>query len=583
MFPDVEIAQLVRIFRVGGLYQLQEQKHRLQTLIQAGAQRSRLVLSLGARRRLETQLARNTSKLEGVRELIGQLRQNIKFEGSAFVIFRRRDMANRLYARLADSKWSSYFIYHRVRRRKQFVRLEDQILQFRRAPEPSDIIWQHLGAENLRMYLIRLLEFFLHIVFLATSAGIFVLLEKFQDMYHDRTKGNTSFASYVALFFISLSVSVVVMVVVFVGKLVINRLAVATHCVTHSEQDQTILSKLLHFNMSCSVITPFYFAVIQNVKKSEFWIPNLYFLVAFSTFSHLSYRLVNPSYFFTAARRLIMEKYAGYRGYHQERLNEIYTNERTNVPDLLSNCDKIFLFAIVYAQFFPLIPLLCLFALAITYWCDRYLILYKWSEPHYQSDAIFLKNKGNMSWKLLCFSLITQMTYLYDLVVSKTQISSILAQVFIFFQLTLNVLYFGFFFFLDKKQVLYYENHGRAQQKPLRADDFNAYEFENDYSRCNPVTNVHANQRYVAYRQELESDDERRSKVGVRGSPEQNTAVGNASDLRSSFFSDSIFDPTDELTIQTLRPARRDLVSSFAIRSMNPALATSQYEHDKPL
>ena len=123
----------------------------------------------------------------------------------------------------------------------------------------------------------------------------------------------------------NLATSFFIMVIIFVGKLIINKLA-DTQCYSvHSQQDKAVLTKLLFFNMSCNIVVPFVFAqyIVKNQNAIN-WLPNLFFMVIFSCFSHLSYRLMNPVLIVALVRRFLVRRYRKFEIYHQEKLNKIY-------------------------------------------------------------------------------------------------------------------------------------------------------------------------------------------------------------------------------------------------------------------
>jgi hypothetical protein len=58
-----------------------------------------------------------------------------------------------------------------------------------------------------------------------------------------------------------MGMSFFIMVLIFVGKIIINKLSLARGYSTNSRTDQAILTKLLFFNMTCNVIVPYIFAL----------------------------------------------------------------------------------------------------------------------------------------------------------------------------------------------------------------------------------------------------------------------------------------------------------------------------------
>ncbi len=101
-------------------------------------------------------------------------------------------------------------------------------------------------------------------------------------------------------------------------------------------------------------------------------------------------------------------------------------------------------------------PFISILALVITYWVDKYLILHKWSEPHYQSDAVFKQNKENMVWMLLCFTFLNTLSFFKHIFQDKNIFQNTEVEVIVILQYFFLAFYAFYIFVVNKSDSFYF-------------------------------------------------------------------------------------------------------------------------------
>ncbi|KRW98828.1 hypothetical protein PPERSA_10599 [Pseudocohnilembus persalinus] len=141
---------------------------------------------------------------------------------------------------LDDKKNPQFFIY-------------DKPVKIKKAPEPDDIIWENFGIPPGKKLVSRIIEFILHITFLAVCTATFMGLYEFQN-YLKNTYPELNDIYNIYDLIMSFFFSSAIMMFIFAGKLVIFKLTMLRYYQTYSQRDSNLMTKYLFFNMSASII-----------------------------------------------------------------------------------------------------------------------------------------------------------------------------------------------------------------------------------------------------------------------------------------------------------------------------------------
>jgi hypothetical protein len=127
---------------------------------------------------------------------------------------------------------------------------------FERAPEPTDIIWEHLDITDFRKFKNTFITYFFSFILVAACFGIIYGLTEAKIKYTESTKDVKSLTVKIATNVIGAIISLVIVIINQSLRLVVRKASLYEECSTNTSQNLSVSLKLTLIRFVNTAIVP---------------------------------------------------------------------------------------------------------------------------------------------------------------------------------------------------------------------------------------------------------------------------------------------------------------------------------------
>lgn len=264
-----------------------------------------------------------------------------------------------------------------------------QRLTVSKAPEPQDIIWEHLEYSFCQRFIRGLLLYFLSIILMGISFGCVLGLTTLQ--YNSEQKYEDNF---ILKYGVSLSISAVIAIINFLITMVFKYLAPLEKPWTHTQLYLSLSIKLTVFTFFNAGIIPLVTnGILYGWDSYDMLVSNM--LMLFLTGSILSplislthYDVLMQCFFQWLIERKHHNKSKTLKDYTQRDLNSYYEGPSMGISCQYSTLAKQILMTFFYMPIFPLGAVLTLIGYILVYVVEKFKLLRVYKKPEMLNQEI---------------------------------------------------------------------------------------------------------------------------------------------------------------------------------------------------
>ena len=357
---------------------------------------------------------------------------------------------------------------------------ERRPLNGKRAPEPSDIIWENLGAGFLKKWLLRCMTTFVTILILCICfAMIYGCTIYRQDINDTYTRSETqTFSDLSKNRMASILPALGVIAINFVLARLIRLFSSFEKITTFTGYNTSVAVKLT----IAQCINTALIAIIVSPDSDDWFTPyglvvNMTYIFISNTVVGALVSIISPVYLIKTIR-----KWSARRDKFlvQGQANTLYEGPPVDMAQRYANVAKTLIVVFAYA---PIIPLGFLFGLAtlvLDYWVDKILLLRRHARPLRMSGDMARVMVSSVPWAVMIYA-IMNFIFIYEL----NEDDSAPAFIWMLIAICINILPLRILF----QPILRKCCKWRVQADVPSANyEDEAVKFIDDYDRVNPVT-----------------------------------------------------------------------------------------------
>ena len=330
------------------------------------------------------------AKLEECEKQLNQLAKTVTKTGIAFVSLKTQGQASSFVDRWKGRGHGKYFRCFRKTHRSKF---KGRTVEVKRAPEPTDIIWENLVFSKTSRVLRTLVTTVLLAVILCCSFFILYGLAKWQkDLYDNIGKGDDE--SERRKTEVELS-SLPPAIIIFIFNIVLDRtirvMSDFEHKHTHTDQILSISWKLT-LVMSLNTLL---FPLLTHREESEWYTPgglanNIFWVAITAAFVKPLFTLLSPLAIWKLYRRWDVKRVIEHQSAYisQGQANQIFQNDEVDAAAWYADIMIKFLLCLAYTPLLPLIVPIILLGLVLEYWINKWLLLRHSCRPRLLNEKI---------------------------------------------------------------------------------------------------------------------------------------------------------------------------------------------------
>jgi len=377
----------------------------------------------------------------------------------------------------------------------RFDKLAGKVVVVKRAPEPTDILWENLGFTSLERLKKRLVSNLVMLILIAIGFSIVMMINWAQD----RVKNGVGQGIYVQL--LSLTSSVMIffwdLLSAHVIKFLSNKEKNSTLTGFYKEAAGKLsrmqlintgfiplLAKIvIADNFSSSLSFKDRFSTINIYGKGGL-IENMYFVFIVHAFLQPIVTLFDPSYIY---KRWLQKKGAD-EDYcdkmTQRQAHHFFEGADMDMADKYATLIRTILLASFYAPAIPFALIFSLVGLLLTYWADKYVLLRRIALPKSLNNDLTNTMVEYLEWMAFMFSL-GNLMFMYTLKDSQSDLVYD-STASIWNWITLGVSLFHIYFPMEwLNRILFPITKERTETDSYEQARF---DFTTDYDIENPIT-----------------------------------------------------------------------------------------------
>lgn len=428
---------------------------------------------------LERKIAKLASRLASIEAHYGAGKDSDLRVGQVFVTFATKEDATNVIENFAGNTVTRFL--WRLCGSGSFDSLlfERKVIKAKRAPEPSDIIWENIGASFWKKWLLRAITTLVTLIVLGICLGMIYGCTIYRKSINDSYKAtdNQSFTDLSKNRMASILPALGVIAINFVLARLIRKFTSYEKMTTFTRFHTLVAVKLT----IAQCVNTALLAILVSRDWEDWFL--LFGLVVDMTYIFISNTVVgalvsviSPSYILKSIRRCFATRN---RFLVQGEANALYEGPPVDMAQRYANVTKTLIVVLAYA---PIIPLGYLFGMAtllLDYWVDKVLLIRRHARPLRMSGEMSQVMVSMVPWAVMIYA-IMNFVFIYKL----NQDDSAPAFIWMLITIGINFLPIGTIFRKFSRKCCWKVQADSAS--PLYEDK--AIEFIDDYDRANPVT-----------------------------------------------------------------------------------------------
>ena len=309
--------------------------------------------------------------------------------GVAFIAFETEAMAKRVLGRFKSSFVNRYLFGHCFY--GTFRLFKNRVMNVKKAPDPTDIIWENLQFSRSNRLFRQFLTLFVLAVILVISYFLLYGLAKWQkELSDERNRAGDSRG----IDYTSIPAAAIILIINILLDLAIRGLSYFEHHHTYTEQTLSTARKLTVVLSLNTLLFP----LLAHLGSEDWYKPgglaNGVFWVAISgAFAKTVIKLVHPLWVWKWVRKWQVTR--AMKGRHlfvsQAKANFYFQKEEIDIADCYSDLLVRFLFTLAYVPLMPLVVPIMLIGYLADYWVNKYVLLRNSCRPKFLNEKIAFK------------------------------------------------------------------------------------------------------------------------------------------------------------------------------------------------
>lgn len=359
--------------------------------------------------RLDKDLQRAEKKLAALKN------QKPEYSSIAYVTFEMASQADFIRDKFKLTLWQQIVIYFvswlsfccpcGFESKYQF---QGKSVIVKRAPEPTDIMWENLGSR--KSLFSRIVTRFVTIVLIALTFGVTFLINWGQQ--------RIDIEDTIVVQIFSIIGSVVIAISNAVLSLTIDHLTRFERHYTYTHFLQGVANMLTLaqvFNSAFStLIVEFLLADTpegkDRLQSVNFYGPggvleNIYWVFITNSVLTPFLTMFDFGYIFKVFRRIISANKDGTANMMQKDAHNLYEGSNMLIPVKYATTMKMMLMACFYAPFMPFSLIYAVAGLVLCYWADKYVLLRRHALPKSLNDSLAKDMVESLEWAAFFFSM----------------------------------------------------------------------------------------------------------------------------------------------------------------------------------
>ena len=331
-------------------------------------------------------------KLAICKDQLSELSKFVPKTGIAFVSLNTQQQVSDFLHRWKGRGIKKYFSCCQDKTGKMF---KGRTLKVKRAPEPTDIIWENLVYSRINRILRTFVTTVLLAVILCCSFFILYGLAEWQkDLYDNMAVSDRESTTGEKKSSIEFS-SIPPAIIIYVFNIVLDRTVrvMATFEHRHTFTD-TLLSTSWKLTIVMSLNT-ILFPLLTHRYSSEWYTPgglanNIFWVALSASFVKPFFKLFGPMFLWKLYRRWDLTRSIDKRSafISQGKANLIFQNPEADVAAWYADIMIKFLLCLAYTPLLPLIVPIILLGFGLEYWIDKWLLLRRSCRPRLLNEKI---------------------------------------------------------------------------------------------------------------------------------------------------------------------------------------------------
>jgi len=332
------------------------------------------------------------NKLDEYKNELIKLANTVTKTGIAFVSLKTQDQVNRFLNRWKGRGIKKYFSCFQGSTGKKF---KGNTVRVKRAPEPSDIIWENLVYSRKSRVLRTLVTTVLLAGILCCSFFILYGLAQWQkDLYDNLGEGDkksTTGEKKSSIEFSSIPPAIIIYVFNIALDKTVRLMSTFEH--RHSYTDE-ILSVSWKLTIVSSLNT-LLFPLLTHTDSSEWYTPgglanNIFWVALSAAFVKPVFKVCYPYFIWRCYRRWdikrVIKRQSAYIS--QGQANRIFQHCEIDVAACYADVMTKFLLCLAYTPLLPLIVPIILLGLGLEYWINKWVLLRQSCRPRFLNGKI---------------------------------------------------------------------------------------------------------------------------------------------------------------------------------------------------
>jgi len=312
--------------------------------------------------------------------------------------------------------------YHIFFSEDEFTRHDfgEKKVKIRRAPEPSDILWEnieYIGQEKLKIRLLTYIG-----TFMATCFGIILVVNYSQGMAQSHYGKSSGVAQG-----LSIVVSLVIFLTNSILAQIIKYLTSFEKHITYTHYLRGVAQKLSIAQFMNTALTNLFAQLILassgsvssglenlNIYGKGGLLENMYYIFITNAFLPPILTILDPSYFLKLFQRRRLEKKGSHNKLTQMKANLLYEGPILDLPFKYAGMIKTVLLATFYTPAMPFALIFTTVGLALWFWADKWVLIRRLVLPKSINNDLTDSMVEYLEWAVFTFAA-GNVVYVYTL------------------------------------------------------------------------------------------------------------------------------------------------------------------------
>ena len=372
---EVQVAKIVRGYDIGKYINLQRRKTVLQALL---AEKD-----VKDRPKLEKEYKTVKEEVDNIEDQSGK---GLEASTYAFVTFEKEEHAQKALKQLSFTSLIQNFFFiigcYSCFSGKKFrnkVRLN-----VRRAPEPSDIIWENLGTphseKTKRRFITNIVSVIVIVICGAILIGVNIGKDKLSELKGDSTDKYNIRA--IGIQILSVLIAFLISVLNTSLKLSTRKFASYEHHATYTNYFVSVAQRLSLTTFVNTAITVLVTAYILEILWTEGGLlTNVFIIFVIAVILGPLFSILNPFYYMRLYKRWRIKSQGKSCTLTQKQANLWFEGPAIDMAQCYAGVLKSLWLTAFYAPVLPIGLPISLIGLFLTYWTDKYLLLNRYVKP----------------------------------------------------------------------------------------------------------------------------------------------------------------------------------------------------------